>query len=55
MTKISDRDEMLAREFQKVEELKKAAELNDRNLPEDQNLLDQLEAEVRKYYKLDGG
>ena len=54
MTKISDRDEMLACEFQKVEELKKAAELNDRDLPEDQKLLNELEAEVRKYYKLDG-
>jgi hypothetical protein len=54
MTKISDRDEMLSREFQKVEELKKAAELNDRNLPEDEILLNELEAEVRKYYKLDG-
>jgi len=54
MMKISDRDEILSREFQKVEELKKAAELNDRNLPEDKKLLKELEAEVRKYYKLDG-
>ncbi|MGA2246429.1 MAG: hypothetical protein ABSH48_15650 [Verrucomicrobiota bacterium] len=54
MTKILDRDEMLLQEFQKVEELKKSAELNDRNLPEDQHLLDKLEAEVRQYYKLDG-
>ena len=54
MAQILDRDEMLAQEFQKVEELKKAAELNDRNLPEDKRLLKQLEAEVRKYYKLDG-
>jgi hypothetical protein len=53
MTKISDRDEILSREFQKVEELKKAAVLNDRNLPEDKNLRDKIEAEVRKYYKLD--
>jgi len=53
--KISDRDEMLAQEFQKVEELRKATQLNDRGLPEDQNLLDRLESEVRKYYKLDGG
>ena len=52
MTKISDRDEMLSREFQKVEDLKKAAELNDRNLPEDKKLLAELEAEVRKYYSL---
>jgi hypothetical protein len=54
LTAISNRDEMLSREFQKVEELKKAAELNDRNLPEDKKLLNELEAEVRKYYKLDG-
>jgi hypothetical protein len=52
MTKISDRDEMLSREFQKVEELKKAAELNDRNLPEDKKLLAKLESEVRQYYDL---
>jgi hypothetical protein len=53
LTKISDRDEILTMEFQKVEELKKAAELNDRNLPEDEKLLDKLELEVRKYYGLD--
>ena len=53
MTKILERDEMLAQEFQKIEELKKATELNDRNLPEDTKLLDKLEVEVRKYYKLD--
>jgi hypothetical protein len=53
MALILDREEMLAQEFQKVEELRNAARLNDRNLPEDEYLLKQLEAEVRKYYKLD--
>src|SRR5438874_1843854 len=35
MAQILERDEMLAQEYQKVEELRNAAALNDRNLPED--------------------
>jgi hypothetical protein len=54
MAQILERDEMLAQEYQKVEELRKATELNDRNLPEDKKLLKETEAEVRKYYGLDG-
>ena len=54
MAQILERDEMLAQEYQQVEELRKASELNDRNLPEDEKLLHKLEAEVRKYYGLDG-
>ena len=53
MSQILDRDEMLEHEFQKLEELRRAADLNDRNLPEDKALLDKLEAEVRKFYRLD--
>ncbi|MEO7299223.1 MAG: hypothetical protein ABI042_11685 [Verrucomicrobiota bacterium] len=53
MDKIFDRDEMIAQEFQTVGELLKAAKLNDRNLPEDEKLLNKLEADVRKYYELD--
>jgi hypothetical protein len=53
MSQILDRDEMLEHEFQKIEELRRAADLNDRNLPEDKALLDKLEAEVRKFYRLD--
>jgi hypothetical protein len=52
ISQILNRDEMLTQEFQKVEELRKAAQLNDRGLPEDQQLLDELEAEVRKYYQM---
>ena len=52
MSQILNRDEMLLKEFQKVEELRKAAELHDRNLPEDKALLAHLEAETRKYYEL---
>jgi hypothetical protein len=54
MAQISDRDEMLSMEFQKVEELKKAAELNERNLPDDEKLLRKIEEEVRKYHKMEG-
>lgn len=54
MAQISDRDEMLSMEFQKVEELKKAAELNERNLPDDEILLRKIEVEVRKYHKMEG-
>jgi hypothetical protein len=53
MALILERDEMLAQEYQKVEELRNAADRNDRNLPEDQILLNKTEAEVRKYYGLD--
>jgi hypothetical protein len=53
MSKILERDEMLAIEFQRVEELRKAAEINDRGLPEDESLLNKTESEVRKYYHLD--
>jgi hypothetical protein len=52
MSQISDRDEMLAQEFQKIEELRKAAQLNDRGLPTDEKLLKETEKEVRKYYGL---
>lgn len=53
MSNILDRGEMLAIEFQRVEELRKAAQLNDRGLPENKSLRDEVEAEVRKYYHLD--
>lgn len=53
MTKIMDRGEILTHEFQKVEELRRAAGFNDRYLPEDEALLKQLEKEVRDYYGLD--
>ena len=52
MSQILNRNEMLLKEFQKVEELRKAAELHDRNLPEDKALLAKLEAETRTYYEL---
>ncbi len=52
MSQILERSEMLVQEFQKVEELRKAAGLNDRNLPEDQALLNKVEGETRKYYGL---
>ena len=52
MAVILEKDELLAQEFHRVEELRKAAELKDRNLPEDQHLLNKLESEVRKYYEL---
>ena len=54
MAQILERDEMLAQEYQKVEELRNASALNDRNLPEDPELLKETEKEVRKYYGLDG-
>jgi hypothetical protein len=53
MSQILDRDEMLAQEYQKIEELRKASELHDRNLPDDNKLLLKLQSEVRKYYELD--
>jgi hypothetical protein len=53
MSQVLDRDEMLAQEFQKIEELRKAAQLNDRGLPTDKKLLKETEKEVRKYYRLD--
>jgi len=53
MSQILNRDEMLVLEFQKIEELRKSADLNDRNLPEDQSLLKATEKEVRDYYGLD--
>ncbi len=53
ISQILDRDEMLTQEFQRVEELRKSSELNDRNLPEDQKLLEEIEKEVRDYHKLD--
>jgi hypothetical protein len=54
MAQISDRDEMLMREYEKVEAVRRAAAENDRYLPEDEALRDKIEAEVRKYYELDG-
>ena len=53
MAQILDRGEMLAQEFQKVEEMRKATQLNDRGLPEDNKLLKKIETEVRKDYMLD--
>ena len=53
MAQILDRGEMLAQEFQKVEDMRKATQLNDRGLPEDNKLLKKIETEVRKDYMLD--
>ena len=53
MSKIQNRDEMLLLEFQKVEELRKTSQRNERGLPDDKKLLDKLEVEVRNYYELD--
>ena len=52
MSQIMDRGEMLAIEFQRVEDMRKSSLLNDRGLPEDEGLLDKIEVEVRKYYNL---
>jgi hypothetical protein len=45
--------EILAQEFQKAKALHEASRLNDRHLPEDKKLRDQIEKEVRKFYNLD--
>jgi len=52
MSKVLNRDEMLLQEYQRVEETRKALALNDRNLPEDQTLLDETEDIVRDYWGL---
>jgi hypothetical protein len=52
VAEISERGEILIQEFQKVREKQKAAALNDRELPLNQWLLDEKEAEVRKFYNL---
>jgi len=53
VTAIADRGEILLQEFQKVREMQNMAALNDRHLPQDPQLLDNKEAEVRKFYNLD--
>jgi len=50
---ISNREEMLVQEFQRIKELQKAATLNDRILPKSQKLLDKYESKVREFYNLD--
>jgi hypothetical protein len=55
MYQILERDEMIAQEFQKVEELRKASQLNDRRLPKDDKLFKETELEVREYYRAKWG
>lgn len=55
MSQILDRDEMIAQEYQKVEEMRKASALNDRGLPEDDDLLKRTEIEVRNYWRTKWG
>jgi hypothetical protein len=50
ISKVLDRDEMLEHEFQKVEELRKAAQFNDRCLPEDFALLKKFESEAKIFH-----
>jgi hypothetical protein len=50
MSKTLDRNEMLLQEFQKIEERRKAAESNDRALPEDKVLLKKIEREAKIYH-----
>lgn len=50
MYQILERDEMITQEFQKVEELRKASQLNDRRLPKDEKLLRETGVEVAKYW-----
>lgn len=52
MSKVLNRDEMLVQEYQRIQEMRKALALNDRNLPEDQALLDETEDIVRAYWGL---
>ncbi|HEX3718049.1 MAG TPA: hypothetical protein VH595_08780 [Verrucomicrobiae bacterium] len=50
---ISNREEMLVQEFQRIKELQKAATLNDRVLPKSQALLNKFEGDIREFYNLD--
>jgi hypothetical protein len=52
-SEISNKDEMLLQEFQRINEMQNAAALNDRLLPKDDLLLNQKESEVRKFHRLD--
>ena len=55
MYQILERDEMITQEFQKVEELRKASQLNDRRLPIDKKLLKETQMEVRQYWRTKWG
>jgi hypothetical protein len=55
MSQILERDEMLSQEYQKVEEMRKASALNDRKLPEDEVLLEEIDLEVRQYWRIKWG
>lgn len=50
LAEMSDRGEILLQDFQQVREMEKTAELDEKHLPKNQKLLDEIEKEVRKYY-----
>jgi hypothetical protein len=50
---LYSKNEILAQEFQKAKALQESSRLNDRYLPQDEKLRDEIELKVREYYGLD--
>lgn len=53
ITILHSKTEIVAQEFQKAKALQEASRLNNRHLPEDEKLRNEIELEVRKFYDLD--
>jgi hypothetical protein len=53
VSKLAGRDEILLQEFQRIREMQNNAALNEKLLPKNEELLEEIELEVRQYYGLD--